>query len=515
MSPQNRVAQRQGSPPPAIESGRHLKRTSSKRSPSHDLVGLPDIPFEMPFAVGEVVAGKYQVAGLLGNGGMGYVVSALHVELGELVALKFLHREALLHEQLVARFAREARAAVKIRSEHVVRVFDVGALSDGVPFIVMEHLQGKDLADVVSQQGRLPIPVAVEYVMQACEALASAHAKGIIHRDVKPENLFLTRLEHGGDVIKVLDFGISKLALSSSINAGPRQFVETQIAMGSPTYMSPEQVRACAEVDARADVWSLGCVLFELLTGTTAFDAPTLMQLGVAILESEPARLRSLLSDAPPGLEAVILRCLEKDPDKRFQNMAELATALFPFAPRRTKVYVERCRSLLVASDGPDSAPRVEMISLTSLPPEDIATLPPPALGTHMSGTRPIAAQPEISFANQSKRRKLLIAWGALLALAVAFVGWQASRGNDAADTPAPAPATAAVAPAVQNEPAAPVAAPVKAATEPPAAQPTISAPSSKSSLTASKSRARPPPKPATRARNVSTPRTEEPDVGF
>jgi eukaryotic-like serine/threonine-protein kinase len=515
MSPQNRVAHRQGSPPalPAIESGRHLKRTSSKRSPSRELVGLPDIPFEMPFLVGEIVAGKYQVAGLLGNGGMGYVVSALHIELGELVALKFLHREALLHEQLVARFAREARAAVKIRSEHVVRVFDVGALPDGVPFIVMEHLKGQDLADVVSQRGRLPIPVAVEYVMQACEALASAHAKGIVHRDVKPENLFLTRLEHGGDVIKVLDFGISKLALSSSISTGPRQFVETQIAMGSPTYMSPEQVRACAEVDARADVWSLGCVLFELLTGTTAFDAPTLMQLGVAILESEPARLRSLLNDAPPGLEAAILRCLEKDPDKRFQNMAELASALFPFAPRRTRVYVERCRSLLVAADGPDSAPRVEMISLASLPPEDIATLPPPPFGAGTSGAEPMLG--EVPFANQSKRRKLLLAWGAMLALALAFVAWQASRGDDES-TPSAAPAkAAAVAPAVQNEPAASPAAPVNTATVTPAATPTISAASSKSTLTAAKSRARPPSKPATRARNVSAPRTEEPDVGF
>ncbi|MEP7052853.1 MAG: protein kinase, partial [Pseudomonadota bacterium] len=248
--------------------------------------------------------------------------------------------EALQIEELVERFAREARAAAKIRSEHVARVFDVGTLPDGVPFIVMEHLAGQDLADVLAERGPLPIKVAIEYVMQACEALAAAHAAGVIHRDIKPENLFLTRHAQGLDFIKILDFGISKVALSPG---GKRAFVRTAMPIGSPVYMSPEQIRSSEHVDPRTDIWSLGCVLFELLTGVVAFDEPTLMQLSAAILEQDPVPLRALVPDAPQELEEVVLRCLEKDADKRYSNIAELAIALYPFAPRRSRISAERC----------------------------------------------------------------------------------------------------------------------------------------------------------------------------
>jgi len=181
--------------------------------PTSGLQPLSQEPLTVPFAVGDLIASKYEVTGLLGSGGMGYVISARHVELGEMVALKFLRPEALAHAELVERFAREARAAAKIRSEHVANVFDVGTLDDGTPYIVMEYLAGKDLADYLHQEGALPISVAVEYVMQACEALAAAHAHGIVHRDIKPENLFLTQQAQGMAIIKVLDFGISKIAL--------------------------------------------------------------------------------------------------------------------------------------------------------------------------------------------------------------------------------------------------------------------------------------------------------------
>jgi eukaryotic-like serine/threonine-protein kinase len=177
-------------------------------------------PIQLPFEPGEVIAGKYEMIGLIGSGGMGYVVSARHIELGELVAIKFLRSEALAYDELVGRFAREARASVRIKSEHVARVYDVGNLPNGIPFIVMEHLEGKDLGDVLQEHGRLPIKIAVEYVMQACEALASAHAVGTIHRDVKPENLFLARQAQGVDVVKVLDFGISKVAHDANWFAG-------------------------------------------------------------------------------------------------------------------------------------------------------------------------------------------------------------------------------------------------------------------------------------------------------
>src|SRR6478609_571760 len=229
------------------------KRTHQSRQLSSPTSGLQvaEQAIDMPFAPGDLIAGKYEVIKLIGSGGMGYVVSAMHVELGEVVALKFLRPEALQIEELVERFAREARAAAKIRSEHVARVFDVGVLPDGVPFIVMEHLAGQDLADVLQERGPLPIKVAVEYVMQACEALAAAHASGVVHRDIKPENLFLTKHAQGLDFIKILDFGISKVALAP----GKRGFVRTMMPLGSPVYMSPEQIRSADRVDARTAVW--------------------------------------------------------------------------------------------------------------------------------------------------------------------------------------------------------------------------------------------------------------------
>ena len=311
--------------------------------PTSGLQLLSQEPLTVPFAVGDIVAGKYEVIGLLGSGGMGYVISARHCELGEMVALKFLRPEALAHAELVERFAREARAAAKIRSEHIANVFDVGVLPDGTPFIVMEYLAGKDLADYLHQEGALPISIAVEYVMQACEALAAAHAHGIIHRDIKPENLFLTQQAQGMSMIKVLDFGISKIALPR----GKRDLVRTQMALGSPVYMSPEQIRRSDQVDARSDIWAVGCVLFELLTGVTAFDEPSLLELSAAILEREPVPLQTLRPDASLELEDVVLRCLAKNPDDRFQNVAELAAALYPFAPRRARISAERCYHML------------------------------------------------------------------------------------------------------------------------------------------------------------------------
>ncbi|HEX3597442.1 MAG TPA: serine/threonine-protein kinase, partial [Polyangiaceae bacterium] len=316
---------------------------------SPSLEPLSDKPIELPFSPGEIIGGKYEVGELIGAGGMGFVVAAKHVDLRESVALKFLRREALAHEELVMRFATEARAAVRIKSEYVARVFDVGALPDGVPFIVMEHLVGKDLCQHLHEEGQLPVRVAVEYVMQACEALAAAHSIGIVHRDVKPENLFLTERAQGMHIVKVLDFGISKVALTGSA-FDHKPLARTMMPMGSPVYMSPEQIRASEEIDARTDIWSLGCVLYELLTGVPAFDAPSLTQLSATILEKDPIPISQLAPEVPPELEAVVLRCLEKNRDARYRNVAELAIALYRFAPRRARIFAERCATLLSES---------------------------------------------------------------------------------------------------------------------------------------------------------------------
>jgi serine/threonine protein kinase len=303
--------------------------------------------FEMPFTIGQVIAGKFEITKLLGVGGVGFVVAANHLELGQKVALKFLKPDMLANTQVAGRFAHEALAAARIKSEHVARVYDVGSLEDGTPFIVMEFLDGRDLFDIVTQDGPQPVRLAVDYMLQACEALADAHSCGIVHRDVKPENLFLLHRSEGIELIKILDFGISKLALTGSAFKSNVPLVKTMLPVGSPVYMSPEQIRASKETDHRTDIWSLGCVLYELLTGGAAFDAPTLTQLSAAILETNPTPPSRHRPDVPPEIDAIVKRCLEKNPADRFQNVAQLAMALYPYGPRRSRIHAERCCRLL------------------------------------------------------------------------------------------------------------------------------------------------------------------------
>jgi serine/threonine protein kinase len=302
-----------------------------------------------PVVPGQVLAGKFRIERIIGEGGMGIVAEATHLQLDELVALKFLRREVLKMPDVVARFAREARSAVKLKSEHVARVSDVGQTEDGVPYMVMELLRGRDLAQMVTENGPLGIQEAVDYLIQACEGVGEAHARGIVHRDLKPENLFVVQRD-GWAVVKVLDFGISKAVLVGASSVDLSQNNTTSI-MGSPYYMSPEQLRSTRTVDHRADIWSLGVVLFELLTGTTIFDeTKEFTELVADILEVPHRRLGMFRPDAPPALEAVIDKCLEKDRTKRFQNVAELAVALLPFAPRRARVTAERTTSITRAA---------------------------------------------------------------------------------------------------------------------------------------------------------------------
>src|SRR5689334_6553526 len=217
-----------------------------------------------PVLPGQMLAGKYRVERILGTGGMGVVVAAKHVELNILVAIKFLLPHVLSNQTAVARFAREARAAVRIKSEHVARVSDVGTLESGAPYMVMEYLDGGDLSAWLKERGALPVEQAVEFVLQASEAIAEAHALGIVHRDLKPSNLFVTRRRDGSMTVKVLDVGISK---TTSIDAAAMDMTATTAVMGSPLYMSPEQLQSSKDVDARSDIWSLGIILYELLAG--------------------------------------------------------------------------------------------------------------------------------------------------------------------------------------------------------------------------------------------------------
>ena len=292
-------------------------------------------------AVGEVIAGKYRIERVLGAGGMGVVVAAHHLQLDTRVAIKFLLPATLRNSDAVARFSREARAAVRITSEHVARVLDVGTLESGAPYIVMEFLEGTDLSARLRSQGQLTIEEAVEEVLQTCEALAEAHALGIVHRDLKPANLFCIRRPDGLPWIKVLDFGISKLVGDSHVSSHV-DMTQSAVVMGSPAYMSPEQMQSARNVDVRSDIWALGVVLFELLAGWQPFQGESFAEVVLQVAGRPAPSLREARRDCPAALEQVIFQCLEKDRDKRFPDIAALAVALLPFAPERARASVER-----------------------------------------------------------------------------------------------------------------------------------------------------------------------------
>jgi eukaryotic-like serine/threonine-protein kinase len=288
---------------------------------------------------GDVIAGKYRVEKVLGTGGMGVVVAARHIQLEERVALKFLLPEALGDQEAVARFIREARAAVRIKSEYIARVTDVGTLENNAPYIVMEYLDGADLAAWLRRRGPLPVQLAVDFVLQACIAVAEAHGLGIVHRDLKPANLFCIQRADGQLSIKVLDFGISKI---TTPGAPGHDMTRTSALMGSPLYMSPEQMQRSKGVDVRTDIWSLGVILFELVTGRPPFNAEAVTELAIKVANEPAPPLRAFVADAPAILERAVAKCLEKDRARRFQTVGELAVALKDLGSRGARISVDR-----------------------------------------------------------------------------------------------------------------------------------------------------------------------------
>jgi len=332
---------------------------------------------------GQILAGKYRVERVLGIGGMGVVVKARHVELDHPVALKFLLPDLIANTEAVARFGREARAAARIMSEHVARVLDVGTLDNGAPYMVMEFLEGGDLADWLRARGPLSLEQAVDFVLQACVAVADAHGLGIVHRDLKPANLFWVRRSDGQLVIKVLDFGISKVSERSRVSEPPGLSVtRTSAVIGSPLYMSPEQVQSAKNVDARTDIWALGVILFEFLAGVVPFPGEAFGELAVKISVRPTPSLRAHRPEVPPALEAAIARCLEKEREARFRNVAELAMALLPFAPRRAKSTVERVSGIIHAAG----------LSASALTPPPSPPASPYSAGTETTQLAPEAA---------------------------------------------------------------------------------------------------------------------------
>jgi len=397
---------------------------------------------------GDVIAGKFRVERILGAGGMGVVVEARDIDLDDRVAIKLLLPAALERPDLVARFRREARAAVKIKSEHIARVIDVGSLEDGSPFIVMEYLEGYDLSKPIRKNGRLSITVAVDYVLQACEALAEAHVLGIVHRDIKPPNLFLTLRADGSPCIKVLDFGISKviggLDTPEGADVPEATLTQTSVVLGSPRYMAPEQISKPKSVDARADIWGIGTTFYRLVTGVAPYEGNTLPEIFAAILMTPngPPPLHQHVPDAPVALDAVIRRCMRINPAERWPNIGDLATALAPFGTPAAKWSAERIRGILESAGISPSLPPPSMSGVSGV---SVAS-PASTSGASMGNTL------ETSLASQAgipERNPAVYVLGALglAALAVGALVFFTSEPPQPTNAAAPATSTTVAAP--------------------------------------------------------------------
>jgi serine/threonine-protein kinase len=365
----------------------------------------------LPVSPGAVIAqGKYRIERLLGEGGMGIVVLATHIGFGDRVAIKLLRPEIAADSDAVLRFFREGRASRRIRSEHVVQVMDIGTLETGAPYMVMEFLEGEDLRERLRRTGPIACSEAVEIVLQACEAIAEAHAMGVVHRDLKPANLFCVARPGGLLSVKVLDFGISKI--SGMAGATSAALTQSSAAFGSPLYMSPEQLQSAHDVDARSDIWALGVILYELLTGARPFVAEDIPRLCIKIMTQPPAPVPNDLADLPPLIAAAVMRCLEKDPGRRFPDVAALARALEPGCNARARLSVDRIVSVVTSSGAPVVVSPPASSDTQSSDAQDAPTTTAPVIASP-GAPRPV--ERGLAF------RKALIGAGAAVALMVAL----------------------------------------------------------------------------------------------
>ena len=435
---------------------------------------------------GAVIAGKYRVDGVLGSGGMGVVLAATHLDLDRRVAVKVMRAEPGEHPGAVQRLLLEAKLAAQFRSEHVCKVLDVGTLDNGAPYIVMEYLEGADLAALLARDGVFEIEAAVDLLLEACEALAEAHAAEVVHRDLKPGNLFVARLLDGSPTIKVLDFGISKQVGPAAAN---RDLTNPSAALGSPYYMAPEQMLSARDVDRRADVWAVGAILFELLTAVRPFEGQTLPEVCAAVMNTAPKRVTALRPGVPAGLADAIQRCLQKDRGARFDDVAQLAAALSPFGSAKAELSRRRIERILDSGAplGNASLKRLERVLASSGAKNLADKAPDEALGTLTAGaaTAAVGAQPP-------KTTKRSLALAALAAVAVA-VTWPLWKGSSQPAPAAPAAATRETSRPMAVEPA-PAAVPPRA----PAPIPTIAEPAAEE---------RPPIEPLPRAPTAKPPR--------
>jgi eukaryotic-like serine/threonine-protein kinase len=305
--------------------------------------------------IGEVIADRYELCRLLGSGGMGVVFEARHKLIGRRFALKLLHPQYAQQPSMLTRFQREARAAGALENEHIAAVTDFGFAADGAPYLVMEHLDGEDLAAHLARSGPLPVTRAVSFVIQACRGLAAAHARDIVHRDLKPANLFLTRRGDGSDLVKVLDFGIAKLVDGDGTESA---ITGTGKLLGTACYMPPEQAKGESDLDHRIDIYALGAILYELLSGTKAHPGTNYNAVLFHILTEKHEPIAARRPDVPQGLGRIIERAMASDRAERYQSVTALMEALRPF------------------SVGPEEAPRTPAVAPELARAETMATPP-------------------------------------------------------------------------------------------------------------------------------------------
>lgn len=377
--------------------------------------------------VGDVIGGKYRLDALVGSGGMGLVYAATHVSLDQSVALKFVRHDPKTDETATVRLLREARVVAGLKSEHVARVHDVGLLDDGAPYLIMELLEGSTLEALVRTEGPLSVADASECIIQACHALGEAHSLGVVHRDVKPSNLFRTLDSAGQMRLKVIDFGISRARPGTE--PGEAQPTRTGAFLGSPPFMSPEQILEAKDVDARSDVWSLGVVLYFLLSARLPFEAPSLLELMTRIAYEEPAPLTGTREDVPAGLAEIVARCMRKERDERFATVGELADALVPHAHERARSVAGR----IVRGEVPTSSARVP-------PADDTAPTDDDALASRTRslapGTGTVSALLEAAPARKSASRAVVVGGAVALASVSALVLFAVGRMHGGAAGP-------------------------------------------------------------------------------
>ena len=398
--------------------------------------------------VGEVVGEKYRLVRLLGEGGMGSVYEARHDLIGRRFAVKFLHAELASHPEILQRFRREAQAAGSLENENIAAVTDFGSSPDGAPYIVMEFLEGEDVAKTLARFGPMPIQRAAHILIQVCRGLFAAHGRGIVHRDLKPENLLLQQRGDGGDLVKILDFGIAKLKTTE----GPQNQTRTGITLGTPYYMPPEQARGQKELDERADIYALGVILFELLSGRKPHDGENYNSILYSILMQAAPRIETFRADLPPDLAAIVHRAMAADPNDRFQTVSELGQALAPFTGR----------------------------SMTPAPTMSNSTIAASAISQRSTSTRaPVTLTPSMPYQTGAGAPRsnagLFVALAAVLVAGVGGAAWFLTRTPVVAATaPSSAPAIAAVSEPLPAPSLAPT--PVAPPPEPLAPEPTASA---------------------------------------